>query len=151
MQLLQYGLRFLLRNNARTVNLFFATANRKIAVALEISSVSRYFSTCPDTKMSLDSEWDRFFIVTWLTCANISGSIKATETCYLYILFMIIEKKMIFDLEAGNLGDGSSPIEIRLVNVDRIFSRVNNIKILQRNLVECNNNTVLVGNPRFFV
>ena len=60
-------------------------------------------------------------------------------------------KKMIFDLEAGNLGDGSSPIEIRLVNVDRIFSRVNNIKILQRNLVECNNNTVLVGNPRFFV
>ena len=57
---------------------------------------------------------------------------------------------MIFDRGAGNVGDRTSPIENRVVNVDKIFSRVKNIKILQRNFAECNSDTVLAGNPRFF-
>ena len=56
---------------------------------------------------------------------------------------------MISDREAGNIGDGISPIVIRAVMVKKIFSRVKNIKILQRDLVESNNNTMLGENPRF--
>merc|ERR1712227_761015 len=46
-------------------------------------------------------------------------------------------KIMIFDRGAENFGNRTSPV----------FPRVNTIRILQRNLAECNNNAILERNP----
>ena len=55
------------------------------------------------------------------------------------------------DYLIGNIGDGVSTLVIEICEAGSAFSRLQNVKILQRNLDECTITTAVIGNPRFFV
>ena len=53
------------------------------------------------------------------------------------------------DYLIGNIGDGKSDLVINACQAENTFARVQNIKILHRNVKQCNENAILGGNPRF--
>ena len=53
------------------------------------------------------------------------------------------------DYLIGNIGDGVSTLVIEICETGSAFSRLQNVKILQRNVDECTITTALIGNPRF--
>ena len=54
------------------------------------------------------------------------------------------------DFLIGNIGDGVSTLVIEICQAGSAFSRLQNVKILQRNVDECTITTAVIGNPRFF-
>ena len=53
------------------------------------------------------------------------------------------------DYLIGNIGDGVSTLVIEICETGSAFSRLQNVKILQRNVDECAITTAVIGNPRF--
>ena len=53
------------------------------------------------------------------------------------------------DYLIGNIGDGVSTLVIEICETGSAFSRLQNVKILQRNVDECTITTAVIGNPRF--
>ena len=53
------------------------------------------------------------------------------------------------DYLIGNIGDGRSDLVIEACQAENAFARVQNMKILHRNVKQCNENAIMGGDPRF--
>ena len=51
----------------------------------------------------------------------------------------------------GNIGDGQSELVIRACIAENTFARLQNMKILHRNVKQCNDHALSGGNPRFAI
>ena len=51
----------------------------------------------------------------------------------------------------GNIGDGQSELVIRACIAENTFARLQNMKILHRNVKQCNDHVQSGGNPRFAI
>ena len=55
------------------------------------------------------------------------------------------------DYMIGNIGDGQSELVVRACIAENTFARLQNMKILHRNVKQCNDNAQSGGNPRFAI
>ena len=75
---------------------------------------------------------------------RIGSSLKNDSQNFIYNGEVIPE-----DFLIGNIGDGVSTLVIEICETGSAFSRLQNVKILQRNVDECTITTAVIGNPRF--